>query len=162
MLRFLKTYETKDFSRDAQYNLGYGVKICQNNRSVQWHGAYSDSEGIIEYFQAKSVNSVGVPDGAYYELDVDCITYANGQYNYDPESFYGGTIPEGFYYLEFNDGVNTFYSEMFCVKCITKPFIASGDWLASGSFLVSSVSITCNDDPLERKYFEEIDFYEFE
>lgn len=151
MLRFLKTYETKDFSRDAQYNLGYGVKICQNNRSVQWHGAYSDTEGTIAYFVARMIDQAGQVLKSY-ALDTACIEYANGQYNYDDETFYGtGVLPEGFYFLEFNDGLNTFYSEMFCVKNIATQFLASGDWLASGDFLVSQITI----EPVELDYLSE-------
>jgi len=151
MLRFLKTYETKDFLRDAQYNYGYGVQILPNSRSVQWHGAYSDTEGTIAYFVARLINNGGEVEKSY-ALDTACIEYANGQYNYDDESFYGtGVLPEGFYYLEFNDGLNTFYSEMFCVKNIATQFLASGDWLASGDFLVSQITI----EPVELDYLNE-------
>jgi len=141
MLRFLKTYETRDFVRDLQLNFNYGIQICPNNRSVQWHGAYADSEGTVSAFTARKVASSGEVE-KYYELDTDCVLYANGQYYYDPESFYGdGVLPEGFYYLEFSDGIDTYYSELFCVKELVNQFLASGDWLASGSFLVSQITI---------------------
>lgn len=153
MLRFLKPYETHDFSRDLQLNYGYGIQICPNNRSVQWTGAYSETEGTIGYFYARFVNNAGQVEKTYI-LNENCITYSNYQYNYDPDSVYGtGILPEGYYYLEFNDGLNTFYSELFCVKCVNKLFIASGDWLASGGFLVSQLIIDCDSSSPELENF---------
>jgi len=153
MLRFLKTYETKDFVRDLQLNFNYGIQICPNNRSVQWHGAYADSEGTVSAFTARKVASSGEVEKSYV-LDTACILYANGQYYYDPDSFYGdGILPEGFYYLEFSDENDTYYSELFCVKELVNQFLSSGDWLASGSFLVSQITI----EPVESVEIPDID-----
>ena len=115
MLRCLKPYELKDFLRTAQGSRGYMIPVAPYNRALQWFGMYTDTERTIVYFIARKIDNFNHVAESY-EIDTSCIKYENGQYLYDETKLFDGYIPDGIYYFEVNDGYNSFYTEIFCVK----------------------------------------------
>lgn len=160
MLKIIRNWQVRDYLRSMQGVRGYGIPIAKPYMALQWQGAYADDEGVIGYFFARQVDN-GVDVIASYVIDTDRIVYENGQYVYDNEQLFDGYLPEGTFYFEFNDGYETYYTELFTVKDYDSLFYASGAWYASTSELVASTYVD-NPDLVKLKQLEDSEYYEFE
>lgn len=160
MLKIIRNWELRDYLRSMEGVRGYGIPVSHNNIAIQWHGAYSDTNRTIQYFLARQIDN-GCDVITSYVINVDRIKYENGQYLYDNTQLFDGYLPDGTYYFEFNDGYETYYSQIFTVFTFPELMLASGTWLASSDELISSLNIESND-MIILKQFEDSEYYEFE
>lgn len=144
MLKIIRNWELRDYLRSMEGVRGYGIPIGRNNIAIQWQGAYSDIQRTIQYFLARQIDN-GNSVITSYVIDEGRIKYENGQYVYDNTQLFDGYLPDGTYYFEFNDGHETYYSQIFAVVTFPELMLASGGWLASSDELISSVNISDND-----------------
>lgn len=160
MLKIIRNWQLRDYLRSMQGIRGYGIPISKNYMALQWGGAYADSAGTIGYFFARQVDN-GIDITTSYAIDTGRIKYENGQYVYDNTQLFDGYLPEGTFYFEFNDGYETYYSELFTVKDINILMLASGGYLVSTSELVSESEVD-NPNFVLLKQLENSEYYEFE
>lgn len=161
MLRVTRGYQLMDYLRSLQGSRKYGLQISRPYMALQWYNAFADDEGEIVYFIARRIDGTkNVIES--YELDTDLIFYENGQYLYDNTQLFDGNLPDGVYFLEWNDGYDTYRTEIFSVTNMDEFFVASGAGLASGDFLVSSSTIEIPDEILLKKFEVESDYVQFE
>lgn len=160
MLKTLKPYELKDYVRDFQGDRGYMPPVAPNNRALQWYGMYPDKERTIVYFIARKIENKDYVVESY-QIDTGRIKYESGQYLYDETLLFDGTLPEGCYYFEVNDGFNSFFTELFCVKNLCQLLRCSSSQLASSSTLISELCVK-NPNVIVLKQFEQSDYYEFD
>lgn len=160
MLKIIQNYQLVDFLRKFNGDRAYGIPIAPNYMALQWQGAYAETERDIVYFLARKIdNSENVITS--YVIDIDRIKYENGQYLYDNTKLFDGYLPDGCYFFEFNDGYQTFYTQIFAVDSQPKFEFASSAGLASSSELVSS-SLMENPNQIILKQFENSEYFEFE
>jgi hypothetical protein len=160
MLKIIRNWQLRDYLRSFQGIRGYGIPIAKPYMALQWYGAYAEKEGTIIYFIARQIDN-GNEVIANYEIATDRIKYENGQYLYDNTKLFDGKLPDGTFFFEFNDGYETYYSQIFTVKAMDMLFMASGAWLASGSFEIAATNIN-NPNQIILKRFEENELFEFE
>jgi hypothetical protein len=160
MLKIIRNWQLRDYLRSMQGARGYGIPIAKNYMALQWYGAYADTNGVIEYFIARQVDNYSELI-ASYAIEESRIKVENGQYVYDNTQLFDGYLPDGTYYFEFNDGYETYYSELFTVKDTETLMFASGGWPVSSSEYISSSSI---ENPLTEvlKQLESGEYVEFE
>jgi hypothetical protein len=160
MLQIIRNWKLRDYLRSYQGLRNHGIPASKNYMAIQWMGAYSPSDRGIVYFVARQIdNSSEIIEN--YDIGAAWIKFESGQYLYDNTKTFDGILPDGIFFFEFNDGVETYWSEIFCVKAVETLMLASGVQVASGSWGVSDVNIE-NPDPILLKTFEENILYEFE
>lgn len=159
MLKIIRNWQLKDYLRSLEGARGYGIPIARNNIAIQWQGAYSDTNRTIVYFLARQIDN-GCEVITSYVIDTSRIKYENGQYLYDNTQLFDGYLPDGTYFFEFNDGYETYFSQIFAVVSFPELMLASGTWLASSDELISSLNVE-NNDMIILKQFAESDFVEF-
>jgi len=160
MLRIIQPYELRDYLRTAPGDMGYMTPVAPNNRPLQWQGAYSENISIV-YFIARKINNIGYVETSY-DIETTCITYANGQYLIDETKLFDGILPEGYYYFEFNNGINSFFTELFCVKNLCQLIRCSSSQLCSSSTLIGESCVKNPNVIVLRQFETETDYYIFE
>lgn len=160
MLKIIRDWKLQDFLRSHQGLRSYGIPVSKNYMALQWFGAYAPSDRGIIYFLARQIDS-GNEVIANYDIGTTYIKYESGQYLYDDTMLFDGILPDGVFFFEFRDSYETYRSEIFRVKDMCMPFLASGTWKASGSFKISQTCVT-NASTIILKKFEDNDLYEFE
>ena len=156
MLRCATSIELRDFLRSFDGSRPYGIPIAKNYMALPWAGAYTEAERTIQYFIARQIDN-GNDVLVNYDLDTDLILYENGQYIYDMTSVFAGVLPEGVYFFEFNDGYDTYFTQIFAVNDISEIRKASSAGLCSSSRLIGSVNFDMPQQ-IVLKTFEN-DFY---
>jgi hypothetical protein len=159
MLKILRNWNLSDYLRTHQGARDYGIPIAKNYMALQWSGAFTSKERTIIYFIARQIDN-GNEVLANYDIGPTYIKYENGQYIYDNTMLFDGILPDGVFFFEFNDGYENYKSEIFCVKARDEFFMASGAWLASGSFLISDLNIP-NPNLIQLKQFTDNDYVQF-
>lgn len=141
MLKIINNWELQDYLRNSQGRRGYGLPINPTHRLQQIGGAYYKTDETIVYFIARQLNDSNTVI-INYDLDVDLLTYSDGQILIDNTQFLNGILPEGYYFLEFNNGKNTYYTEIFAIKEFDELLLcSSGVEYCSGSLPVSTLNI---------------------
>jgi hypothetical protein len=115
MLKIIRNWQLQDYLRNSQGWRGFGIPVNPTHRIQQFGGAYSENNNTIVYFIARQLDFFSNSVIYNYDISTSLIKYSDGQYLIDETQLLGGTMPEGFYYLEFNDGFQTYYSELFAV-----------------------------------------------
>jgi len=119
MLRITQNTELKDSLREFKGNNDFELQVSRNNKPLQIYNAYGDGSNIV-YFYAHLLDRLNQVDETY-ELSVDTLLYADGQYYVDSTKYFDNVtpinvLPNGNYYLEFcNDSGEVFESEVFTV-----------------------------------------------
>jgi len=157
MLRIIRNWQSRDHLRSFQALRSYGLEVGKEYMAIQWHGAYTTENRTIIYFIARQIDDLNFVKKSF-DLDVNLIKYENGQYLYDNTKLFDANLPEGTFFFEFNDGYETYYSTIFTVKYKDLLFMASGTWLASGSFHITDNSIQ-NPNTIILKEFEKLSEY---
>jgi hypothetical protein len=161
MLRFTRDWQLPDYLRSLEGARAYGLPISKKYTALQFYNAYADVEGTIVYFIARKIDDTRHVLLSY-DLDVDLIVYENGQYLFDETKCFDGYLPDGVYFFEFNDGYETYRSQIFNVTDFPLLPMASGAELASSSELVSSGSVEIPDTIILRRFEVDSDYYQFE
>jgi hypothetical protein len=160
MLQVIRNWIQQDFLRHNQGNRGYGLKIQNMWLPLPISGAYSDIERTIVYLIARKIDDKNEVITSY-EIDTSLIIYEDGQYCFDKTKTLGGILPEGVYYYEFNDGYETYYSEIFKVEDITELDLASNPLPISDEDLISNLNINTHD-LIILKQFDDSEYFEFD
>ena len=154
MLKIIRNWEKQDYLRDLQGNRGYGLQIACDYTPLKIYGAFtSESRTILYLFAQKIDDKAEIVDT--FILNVNMLTYSDGQYIFTNTADFGGYLNKGVYFFEFNDGYETYYSEIFKVESIAELWKASGDELISGDFLISDLNIPTNGFYERLKTFSE-------
>lgn len=161
MLKTLKPYELKDYVRDYQGDRGYMPPVAPNNRALQWFGMYSSEERTIVYFIARKIDNKDYVSESY-NIATDRIKYENGQYLYDETMLFDGTLPEGCYYFEVNDGYDSYFTELFVVKNISQLLLCSSTLPCSSSELISASNVLNPNLIVLRQFETDSEYYIFE
>ena len=117
MLRIEKDTIQPDYMRDYKGNEAFGLLISDNNHPLGIYNAYSSIGTPVQWLRALKLG-YGTDIAWTYEIDLDCIYYANGQYLIDKSKFFDNTTPEnilpdGIYFFRFYNGTEIFYSQVF-------------------------------------------------
>lgn len=160
MLNIIRNWQLQDYLRDLQSNRGYGLQITPDYILPQITGAYAESSGTISYFVAHQIDD-GYSILSTFIIEEDRLIYENGQYQMDKTKILNGSIPEGVYFIEFNDGKETYFSEIFKVEVIDELAKASCANYVSGDDIISDLNIETNGFLERLKEFAESDFVEF-
>ena len=140
MLRIIRNWELQDYLRNSQGDRNFGMPVNPTHRLQQIGGAYHDANETIVYFIARQIDFLN--NVVYnYDLSTSLLKYEDGQYVIDNSITLGGLLPEGHYYLEFNNGVQTYYTEMFTVLEFDELDLASSEFVISDEDLISSLNI---------------------
>lgn len=139
MLRILQGYQLQDYLRSEFANRKAGIHNAPNWRPLQIYNAYSDNRELDYFFVAKIDREKRIIDT--YVLPLTLIKYEYGQYRMDLTEHYGGTLENGIYYYEFNNGIDTFFSEIFMISNFGFIPKASDMILASSDNYVSDSGI---------------------
>jgi len=119
MLRVEKNTVQADYLREFKGSESFGLQISRNDHPLTIYNAYSVIAGAATYLNAHKLgyqNRIELT----YSIDVDCISYVNGQYIIDPTKYFDNATPEnilpdGNYFFEFSNGVEPFNSECFII-----------------------------------------------
>jgi hypothetical protein len=160
MLKIIRNWQLRDYLRSLQGLRRYGIPIAKNYMAIQWGGAYARVEGTIIYFIARQIDD-GSEVIANYDIATDRIKFENGQYLYDNTKLFDGILPDGTFFFEFNDGFETYFSQIFTVKYVPMMLRTAGAWHTSTRTGISALNIT-NPNQIILKRFEDNELYEFE
>jgi hypothetical protein len=161
MLQVIRNWEKQDYLRHNQGNRGYGLKIQNMWMPLPIMGAYSDTQRTIVYLIARQIDDkMNVITS--YDIDTSLITYEDGQYCFDKSKTLGGLLPEGVYYYEFNDGYETYFTEIFKVEDITELDLASCSLPISDEDLISSLNINTHDLIILKQFEVTNNYVQFE
>jgi uncharacterized protein (TIGR02145 family) len=133
-----------------------------NDEENTFDFTYTDSiVSNIEYFIARRINDTRHVLESF-ELNTDLIVYENGQYLFDETKCFDGYLPDGVYFFEFNNGYETYRSQIFNVTDFPLLPMGSGAELGSSSELSSSGSVEIPDTIILRRFEVDSDYYQFE
>lgn len=161
MLRIYRDWELRDYLRNLKGFRSFGIQLSRNDIALQWQGAYADEEGTIIYFIARKIDDTNEVLESY-EIATDRIKFENGQYVYDITQCFDGYLPDGTYFFEFNDGYETYRSEIFTVQDMPSLMLASGTWLASSNAYITDINIDSPDLVLLKIFEVDNDYVQFE
>ena len=140
MLRITNQTILQDSLREFKGNENFGLQISRNNKPLQISGAYSTGGEIIFFYAYKlgCRNKIEYT----YELSLDTLTFADGQYLINPSKYFDNTtptnvLPDGNYCLSFANATETFFSEVFAVY--------QSELDGSNSFNISEIKHMEND-----------------
>ena len=161
MLRIIRGWNRKDYLRNLQSVRAYGIPIAPKYMPVQWQGAYTDENRAIVYFIARQIDTVN--EVIYsYNLETNLIKYENDQYVWDNTKLYGGYLPDGCYFFEFNNGYETYFSQMFNVTDLDEFDSASSALPCSDADLVSSLNVPTPDLIVLKQFEKVFEYVQFE
>jgi len=118
MLKITNQTILQDSLRDFRGGENVGLQISRNNKPLQISEAFSTGGEIIFFYAHKLgyLNKVLTT----YELSLDTLTYADGQYLINPAKYFDNVtpmnvLPDGNYFLSFGNGTEIFKSEDFTI-----------------------------------------------
>ena len=118
MLKILPNDILKDSLRVFRGN--YGLQFGYNNKPLQVYDAYGDGSDIIFFYA--HIMRYKEKVCTTFELSLDTILYADGQYYFDSSKFFDNVtptniLPNGTYFLSFGNVTGeVFNSELFQVN----------------------------------------------
>ena len=161
MLKIINNWELQDYLRNSQGRRGYGLPINPTHRLQQIGGAYYKTDETIVYFIARQLNNSNtvIVD---YDLAVNLVAYSDGQILVDNTQFLNGILPEGYFFLEFNNGKNTYYTEIFAIKEFNELLLCSSGITDCSSSLSIATLYIDKSNLILLKTFEDSELYQFE
>jgi hypothetical protein len=140
----LKIYineENQAFRKEGNNDALFGIQLGFTFKLPPIHGAvYSGSNT-----SATSVKLVQIKKDPPFEVEKETtlsnsvIKYENGEFKIDQDVLIGVTLEKCIYYLEFQNGENTYKSENFIVQESNQNLLASNNfWLASSTNILAS------------------------
>lgn len=141
MLKIIRNWELQDYLRSENGHRGYGIPVSWNYKPLKIYNAYYDTNIALDYFFAVQLN-IDNSIKETFVLDTSLIIYSDGQYLIDETKLFGGNLECGRYYFEFNNGKETFYSQVFVVRDLQEISRCSGMGYCSSSALISAMNIS--------------------